>query len=106
MDKMIVELAPFKVASGVTREAVLEASALLQKDFLMLQPGFIKRELLQSGESEWLDLVYWRDHDSAQQAMRKAMESPVCHQYFQVMEGEDHNNPGNGVKLYERLSEY
>ncbi len=106
MDKIIVELAPFKVAPGVTREALLDASAVLQEDFLMLQPGFIKRELLQSGENEWLDLVYWRDHESAQQAMRNAMTSSVCHRYFQVMEAEDHNNPGNGVKLYERVSEY
>jgi heme-degrading monooxygenase HmoA len=106
MEKMVIELAPFKVAAATSEASLLEASNALQLEFLAQQPGFVKRELLRSGENDWLDIVYWRDHDSAHQAMQKAMENPACHRYFQLMVAEDHSNPGNGVKHYERISEY
>jgi len=106
MEKMIIELAPFKITTGTSQQALLEASAALQQEFLAQQPGFIKRELARSGAHEWLDIVYWQDHDSASKAMQKAMESPACHRYFHLMVSEDHGNPGNGVKHYERISEY
>lgn len=106
MEKMIIELAPFKITAGTSEKSLLEASTALQREFLAQQSGFVKRELLRSGENEWLDIVYWRDHDSAHQAMQRAMESPACHRYFQLMVSEDHRNPGNGVKHYERISEY
>lgn len=43
--QIIVELAPFKLVSGVSPENLLDASMHVQNDFLSQQPGFIGREL-------------------------------------------------------------
>lgn len=106
MKKIVVEMAPFTLAEGVTEKMLLDASSVLQEDFLSNQPGFIKRELLKRSHHEWLDVVYWKDAQSADEAVKNSTNSPVCHMYFQLMIGEDHMNPGNGVKHYERISEY
>jgi hypothetical protein len=102
----VIEIAPFVLASGVSEKELIEASVALQENFLGIQPGFIKRELVKGEGNVWMDFVYWKDRQAANLAMKQAAESPVCHQYFQLMEAEDHSNPTNGVKLYECIASY
>ncbi len=100
MPRQIIEWAPFTLAEGATEEELLGRSEELQAQFLAGQDGFIRRELLQGEGREWVDLVYWRDAAAVQQAIRRAAESPVCHRYFQLMVGADHQEPGAGVTSY------
>lgn len=48
--EVVVELASFRVAPGVTETDVLNASDVIQHEFLRLQPGFLRRDLLRAGD--------------------------------------------------------
>lgn len=100
MTDMVIELAPFAVKPGVTEAQVLEASEVLQRDFLAGQPGFVRRDLLRGDDGRWLDLVYWRDAASAEAVMAAAAASPVCHTYFGLMVGADQDDPAAGVSHF------
>jgi heme-degrading monooxygenase HmoA len=106
MEKQVIEVAPFRLNARASEQDLLKASAALQESFLKSQPGFIRRHLVKGQDNEWVDVVYWSSHESAKAAMKNASESPVCHQYFQLMVAENHNNPENGVKVYECVSSY
>lgn len=96
---MVIEMAPFTLRPGITEHHLLQASARLQEDFLAGQPGFVRRELARGPASGWIDLVWWEHRDLAEQAMTAAAASPVCHQYFHLMDA-DHADPGAGVTLH------
>ena len=94
MEGLIVEWAPFRVRTGVTERELIEAAAAMQSDFLEIQDGYVRRELLQGADGLWCDLVYWRDDASAKAAMEQAMENAVCRAYFALMRGVDQEDPG------------
>jgi hypothetical protein len=96
---MVIEWAPFRLAAGVAEEELFEASRALQSDFLVLQGGFVRRELVHVDADRWADLVYWRDKASAAKAMESAAASPACFKYFQLMADADHSEPSQGVQL-------
>lgn len=102
---VVIEWAPFRLQSGVDEAALLRASEALQHDFLAHQPGFIRRELLRGGNAEWVDLVYWASEEAANIAMKAAAESPVCYEYFHLMDAE-HADPGAGVLHFRRVMTY
>jgi hypothetical protein len=84
---LVVEWAPFTVRPGVS-DAELAAA-----------PGFVARDLLRGGgEREWVDLVVWRDRESAERVMKAAFESPVCLKYFALME--QNADPAAGVQHF------
>ena len=103
---VVIEWAPFRLAEGVEETGLLAASEALQSGFLANQRGFIRRELLKGPESQWVDMVVWESRDAADQAAKNAAESPVCFQYFQLMQGADHVAPGDGVLHFDRVTTY
>ncbi len=104
--KEIIEWAPFSIKEGVTDQMLLEASQVLQQDFLNQQEGFIKRELLRKSAKEFVDVVYWRNKETAEKAVAKAANSPACFAYFQLMMQADHNNPAQGIEHLELMDTY
>lgn len=102
----VVEWAPFRVKPGVDDNTLLAASEALQRDFLAHQPGFVRRELLRGAEGQWVDLVYWRDEDSAMAVMPAIANSAACQTYFHLMEGADAADPGAGVLHLHRVRSY
>ena len=103
-DRIVVEWAPFRLAEGVPESRLLAASHRLQEAFLARQPGFVRRELLRGGNGDWADLVWWADRKAADDAMKAAAESPVCHSYFHLMAGAP--DAGNGVLHFARVASY
>ncbi len=101
-----VEWAEFRLAAGVTEAALREASDRLQTAFLREQEGFIRRELLKGENGRWVDVVYWKDREAAEAAVNNAGNSPVCMAYFQLMAGENHHTPGEGVLHFQRVKTY
>ena len=73
--KLVIEWAPFRLASGATEASLLEASESLQREFLDRCAGFLRRELLCGTDGQWADLVYWSDEASAQAAARATTAS-------------------------------
>lgn len=103
---VVVEWAPFRVKPGVEDAAVLDASEALQRDFLAHQPGFMKRELLRGADGQWVDLVHWRDEESARAVIPAIADSAACQAYFHLMEGADSADPAAGVLHLHRVRSY
>lgn len=101
-----VEFATITLKDGITEEMLLKASHDLQNDFLIKQPGFLKRELLKRSSKEYVDLIYWENQESADKAFVIAMENPVCLSFFELMEAADINDPAEGVAYYKVINEY
>lgn len=101
-----VEFATIMLKDGITEEMLLKASHDLQNDFLIKQPGFLKRELLKRSSKEYVDLIYWENQESADKAVGVAMENPVCLSFFELMEAADINDPAEGVAYYKVINEY
>ncbi len=83
----IVERVSFKPANGVSGEETKSAMEAMNQ-FVNAQPGFISRTTSVSADGEFLDLVYWEDLHSAQQASEKAMKDESLLQHFQVIDQE------------------
>ena len=106
MATVTIEWAPFRLTDTADEARLLRASDALQAGFLAKQPGFIRRELLRGREGQWVDLVYWESEDAAARAMEQAANSPVCFEYFQLMAGADHADPGAAVFHFLRERSY
>ena len=102
----IVELAPFSLAEGVSNDALLAASRRLETEVLTGMDGYVGRILLQTGESSWADLVFWRTREAAEAMLETAMASEVCRDYFACMADADPSHPGNGVAHYRVIQGY
>lgn len=102
----IVELAPFILKNGITEVSLLEASETLQKEFLVKQTGFIKRELVKKHIDEYIDIVYWDSQENADKASQNAMNSPICLSYFHLMKEVDQNDPNASVSHFVIINEY
>jgi len=105
-DRIVVEWAPFRLAEGVSEEQLTAASQGLQDDFLAGRRGFLKRELLRGPNGDWVDLVHWSDGAAAEDAMKAAAASPVCHAYFGLMVGGESTDPESGVTHFARVASY
>ena len=88
-EKTIVEWAPFELSEGVSKEELFNVSMRLEKEFLLQQPGFIKRELLHEGDNKWVDLIYWETDKAAQGAMESCKNYEVAQAYFALMKPVD-----------------
>lgn len=106
MANVTIEWAPFRLIDSADEASLLRASDALQSGFLAKQPGFIRRELLKGKDGQWVDLVYWESPEAAARAVQEAANSPVCFEYFRLMGGADHADPGNGVLHFEKRKTY
>ena len=102
----VIEWAPFRLAEGVREDDLLAASEALQRDFLERQPGFVRRELLRGTDGQWVDLVVWRDEQSARAVLEAISSSQACQAYFHLMAGGDNMDPASGVLHLHRVRAY
>jgi len=102
----VIEWAPFRLLDGVTEEELFAASEALQRDFVARQRGFIRRELLRGADGTWVDLVHWEDEAAAHTVFAAAMESPVCAEYFKLMEMPEGGDPATAVVHLHRVRQY
>ena len=103
---MVVEMAPFAVAEGVTDAELLEASERLEREFLSRADGYVGRILARVHARQWADIVLWKSEPHVTAAMARAGESPACAAYFACMSGADHDQPGQGVSLFHAMRAY
>lgn len=96
-----IEWAPFETTEHVTAEALLDAANKLEQQFLVKQPGYIRRELLQGDSNKWVDLVYWDSPQNAALAVKAADESDAFHEYFSLMIGVE--NAEDGIAHYKQV---
>lgn len=106
MNNRTIEWAPFRVKPGVSETQLLAASTALQEGFLQNQTGFLRRELVRTGDGEYTDIVWWASHAAAEKAMHEVAGSEVCHRYFALMQDADHAEPGQGVSHFTSIAVY
>lgn len=105
MNKMVTVLAPIKLAAGKTEADLLAASDRFQKEFADAQPGLIRRELVRTGDGEYLDIVQFRSIEDAKAIIEKEKGSAACHAFFSVMEIDAADADGC-VDFYPSLATY
>lgn len=107
MTNKITVLAPITLAKGKTEADLIAASDKFQKSFVDKEPGVLRRELIRIGDSEYMDIIQFRSKTDADEVIAKEMASPVCHEFFAVMEmGDSADDPSAAVALHESLATY
>ena len=86
MKNLIVEVAQFKLATGVREEDFLREVEAVQKNFLEKQNGYINRELLKDKDGQWVDILHWNSMEEAQKAAEVMMGDPATQGFMQKID--------------------
>jgi hypothetical protein len=104
-DTITIEWAPFRVRPDVTEAELRAASAALQDEFLVRQPGYLRRELLRGEDGGYVDLVWWQSRAAADAIMEAIAGSAACARFFALLDG-DLSDPAAGIKHFTRIATY
>lgn len=77
-----LEWVPFHAAPGVREPDLLAAADRLHREFLAVQPGYVRRSLLRDPAGGYVDCVAWRSADDHAAAMAASMSHPAAHAFF------------------------
>ena len=80
-----VEIVTFRLNKGVSAEQFL-AAAKPTFDLLTTFDGYIDRELCVSEDGLWIDIVHWRDIESAHRAAEQFMAEPVAQAFGSLID--------------------
>ena len=83
-DKNVVEQVQFRIKDSVSESEFITLNENLNK-WVIEQPGFLYRSLTKSTDGLWIDIVYWKNMESAQNAQSTFSESPECHAVMQAI---------------------
>ncbi|WP_170478377.1 hypothetical protein [Ruegeria arenilitoris] len=87
----VTVLVPIKLAEGKTEADLLAASQTFQKEFVAHEPGVLRRELVRKPDGTYLEIIQFKSSEDFQDVLKKEMESPVCAQFFSVMDLSDYD---------------
>ena len=93
-----IELAYFKSNQGVQHSQIIKAAQDMQST-ISQWPGFISRELVHLEGSNWVDIVHWDNNEAAQLAVESAMQSPVCLNFFALIQSKPSDMHHGEIKL-------
>ena len=93
-----IELAYFKNNQGVQNSQIVKAAQDMQST-ISQWPGFISRELVHLEGNKWVDIVHWDNNQAAQQAVENAMKSPVCLNFFALIQSKPSDMQHGEIKL-------
>ena len=86
MNTQTIEYAPFSLKSDVSIDQLIEAADHLHSVFIGKQEGMISRELIQSENGVFADLIHWESEAASKNASSKVPGCPACAAYFELME--------------------
>lgn len=80
----ILEMVLFKVKKGIKPQ---EAEKALKKlnELLLIQEGFISRKTAVAKDGQFLDLVSWKDLESAEKASKEIMKNKEALEIFSII---------------------
>jgi hypothetical protein len=102
-NSIAVEWAPYIKLLNVSDEELIEAAEKVNSDFLSLQKGFLKRELVKKSTTEYADIIHWNTKADAVSASLKVENCAVCSEYFKLMNMEASSSAGAGFAHYNIL---
>lgn len=83
----VIEIAEYKLKTGVSEDIFLQDSIDAQKSFLDKQPGYLKRQLLKNND-EWIEIVYWDTMINAKNAEKEVIKNIQNVPMFQKIDTE------------------
>jgi len=102
-DLIAVEWAPFVKVKGTTDQQLILAADRVNIEFLIKQPGFIKRELIKKDDTQYADVIHWSTKKEAIAAGNKVVHCVECNDYFKLMDMQASAEAGKGFSHYEIL---
>ena len=86
----VYEIVVYKAKDGISAEQVIESAQSIQP-LLENYPGYISRELIQTEDDQWVDLVTWESLADAHHAAEDIMKHPEAEMMMAVIEAESIN---------------
>lgn len=103
---MYIQLAPIELKEGVDENTPLEASDAFQINFVNMQKGIIKRELLKGKTGNYADLVFFESKEDADRVAKIEETSEECLEFFKIMKAQDESRPDGGILSFEHIKTY
>lgn len=82
---MILELVTFRLMDDVS-EKRFSAAVRSVDEFLAEQAGFLARQVMTAEDGGRVDLVWWKDLESAQEAARAIREAPRAEPFLACLD--------------------
>lgn len=79
---MHVVIAPGRLKDGVSEAAMLAASERFQCEFVVDQPGIVRRVLVAGPDGGYADIVFFTDEAAIGEVIAAEQTSEVCHQFM------------------------
>jgi len=89
MKHPVTVLAPFKLAEDKTEADLIAASNRFQEVFVSKHAGVLRRELIKTGDREYIDIVQFRSREDAEKIIEAEAQSEDCHAFFSIMDMSD-----------------
>ena len=80
-----MEVVVFNTKSNITNQQVTNAAKLMLET-LQSWDGFQSRELVLVGDEKWIDIIHWKNLESATMAQEKAMKNKICLAFFSLID--------------------
>lgn len=93
--RRVLEITEFKIKGNREEEEIKKQTDKLNK-FLEKQEGFEHQMTLRDG-SKFFNMIQWRNVDYAKLALKEAMKSEECKEYFEII------NPNSIKSTYPEL---
>lgn len=81
---LTIELYEFTPIEGIGEEALLRAIRKTQSRFFQKQPGFIKGQVLRSGD-KWISINQWNSVIEAKKALEVFLNHSACLPFVQMI---------------------
>lgn len=81
----VIETVIYQTNPGVNDKEHLKKAVAISP-ILEKFPGFISRQFSKTADGKWIDIIYWRDLSSAQQAAEEVKTIPECQVFFAEMD--------------------
>jgi hypothetical protein len=101
-----VILASARLKPGISEETMIKGSDTFHRDFVKHQKGVLRRQVLRAKDGSYADLVLFESRVAADKLMEAEMTSPVCAEFFSLMEAPDPSLPDMGLLRFELVKTY
>lgn len=82
----VIEVATFRLQSGVTPAAFLPLDRAVEAEHVAQQPGFLSRESGSGEDGTWVVIVHWRSLADADASMATFMEASATAPFLAKIE--------------------
>ncbi|TGV02360.1 antibiotic biosynthesis monooxygenase family protein [Flavivirga rizhaonensis] len=97
---MIIEITTYKLASGITEEAFLQASNAFNKDYCSRSKGLISRQFLKTDDG-YLDIFFWESKEDVERVQETFMQDKDALKFARMIDSMSFS-----MKNYEVIGTY